>query len=68
MPHSRNLTWLIASSKTGVTRYFSVQTSLVKGTFPVARLTPALIAIMLSVLVTLTFGILLAGKSEVGKG
>ena len=35
-----------------------------KGVFPVARLATGFVAMMLGVLVTLTFGILLAGKSE----
>ena len=49
---------------TGVTRYFMIQSALRKGYFPVARLATGFIALVLSVLVTLTFGILLAGKLE----
>jgi hypothetical protein len=48
----------------GFTRYFTVQVALTKGVFPVARLGTGFIAMMLGVLVTLTFGILLAGKLE----
>ena len=48
----------------GFTRYFTVQVALTKGVFPVARLATGFIAMMLGVLVTLTFGILLAGKLE----
>jgi len=48
----------------GVTRYFTVQAALVKGYFPAARLVTGLIAMVLTALVTLTFGILLAGKLE----
>ncbi|KIM43295.1 hypothetical protein M413DRAFT_26451 [Hebeloma cylindrosporum] len=48
----------------GVARYFTIQAALTKGYFPVARLATGFIAIVLSVLVTLTFGILLAGKLE----
>ncbi|KAF8158245.1 hypothetical protein B0H34DRAFT_674696 [Crassisporium funariophilum] len=48
----------------GITRYFTVQAALTKGYFPVARVATGLIAIMLTVLVTLTFGIMLAGKLE----
>jgi len=46
----------------GFTRYFTVQVALTKGVFPVARLGTGFVAMMLGVLVTLTFGILLAGK------
>jgi len=46
-------------------RYFTVQAALTKGSFPVARVATGFIATMLTVLVTLTFGILLAGKLEV---
>jgi len=48
----------------GITRYFTVQVALTKGVFPVARLGTGFVAMMLGVLVTLTFGILLAGKLE----
>jgi len=48
----------------GVTRYFMIQSALTKGYFPVARHAIAFIAMVLSALVTLTFGILLAGKLE----
>jgi len=46
----------------GITRYFTVQVALTKGVFPVARLATGFVAMMMGVLVTLTFGILLAGK------
>jgi len=48
----------------GVIRYFTVQTALVKGQFPVARLVTGLISVMLTALVSVTFAILLAGKLE----
>ena len=41
-----------------------IQSALTRGYFPVARLATGFIAMVLSVLVTLTFGILLAGKLE----
>lgn len=48
----------------GFTRYFTIQAALTKGVFPVARLATGFVAMMLGVLMTLTFGILLAGKME----
>ncbi|KAF8895297.1 hypothetical protein BD779DRAFT_1498680 [Infundibulicybe gibba] len=48
----------------GVMRYFTVQAALTKGVFPVARVVPAAMAAALSVFVTVTFGILVAGKLE----
>ncbi|KAF8967111.1 hypothetical protein BDZ97DRAFT_1656910 [Flammula alnicola] len=48
----------------GVVRYFTVQSALTKGYFPVARIATGFIAVMLTALVTLTFGIMLAGKLE----
>ncbi|KIK03322.1 hypothetical protein K443DRAFT_95339 [Laccaria amethystina LaAM-08-1] len=48
----------------GVARYFTIQAALTKGYFPVARLATGFIAIALTVLVTLTVAILLAGKLE----
>ncbi|KAF9561341.1 hypothetical protein CPC08DRAFT_707474 [Agrocybe pediades] len=48
----------------GVVRYFTVQTALVKGQFPVARLATGLISVMLTALVSVTFAMLLAGKLE----
>lgn len=47
-----------------MTRYFTIQAALVKGQFPVARLATAMIALMLVVLVTMTFGMLLVGKLD----
>jgi len=41
-----------------------IQSALTKGYFPVARHAIGFIAMVLSALVTLTFGILLAGKLE----
>ncbi|KIM37895.1 hypothetical protein M413DRAFT_13086 [Hebeloma cylindrosporum] len=46
----------------GAARYFLIQSALTNGYFPVARLAIGFIAIVLSALMTLTFGILLAGK------
>ncbi|PPQ99190.1 LOW QUALITY PROTEIN: hypothetical protein CVT26_014113 [Gymnopilus dilepis] len=48
----------------GVVRYFTVQSALTKGYFPVARLATGFIAVVLTALVTLTFAIMLAGKLE----
>lgn len=48
----------------GLTRYFVVQSALVKGIFPVARVSPTFIAITLTALVTVVFSILVAGKLE----
>jgi len=41
-------------------RYFTVQTALTKGSFPAARITVGAIAVALTVLVILTFGVLLS--------
>ncbi|PFH53871.1 hypothetical protein AMATHDRAFT_136537 [Amanita thiersii Skay4041] len=49
----------------GIARYFTIQAALTKGMFPTARLSAGVIAMLLSVLVTVTFSILLAGKLEV---
>lgn len=46
----------------GVLRYFTVQTALTKGMFPVARIAISVIALALGVLIVLTFGILVAGR------
>lgn len=48
----------------GFVRYFTIQAALTKGYFPVSRITTGLIAMMLSVLVTVTFAVLLSGKLE----
>ncbi|KAF9463012.1 hypothetical protein BDZ94DRAFT_1259874 [Collybia nuda] len=48
----------------GVARYFAIQTALTKGYFPAPRLVMGVIALAMAVLVTLTFGILVAGKLE----
>ena len=48
----------------GFTRYFTIQVALIKGVFPVARLATGFVTMMLGVIVTLTFGILLAGKLD----
>lgn len=47
-----------------MTRYFTVQVALTKGYFPVARLVTGFIAVVLTVLVTLTLAILMAGQLE----
>ena len=41
-----------------------MQVALTKGVFPVARLATGFVGMMLGVLVTLTFGVLLAGRFE----
>ncbi|KAG5634160.1 hypothetical protein H0H81_003121 [Sphagnurus paluster] len=48
----------------GIARYFSIQTALVKGRFPVARGGVALIAALLGALVVATFGVLLHGRLQ----
>ncbi|KXN88139.1 hypothetical protein AN958_07598 [Leucoagaricus sp. SymC.cos] len=48
----------------GLIRYFIVQSALVKGIFPVARLTPVLIATSLTSLVTVVFSLLVSGRLE----
>lgn len=58
------ISFIYFSFRSGVTRYFSIQVALTKGVFPVARLATGFVAMMLGVLVALTFGILLAGKLE----
>lgn len=55
---------LLLTLSLGVTRYFSVQAALTKGNFPVARIVTGFIALALTILVLLTFGILVAGKLE----
>ncbi|KAG5648380.1 hypothetical protein DXG03_004954 [Asterophora parasitica] len=57
----------IASAGVGVVRYFSVQAALTKGNFPVARALAAFITMTMSVLVVLTFGILITGRLETKK-
>ncbi|KAF9046491.1 hypothetical protein BJ165DRAFT_1527579 [Panaeolus papilionaceus] len=46
----------------GVVRYFTVQQALIKGQFPAARIATGFIAFAISVLVTITFGIMLTGR------
>ncbi|KAJ7600751.1 hypothetical protein C8J56DRAFT_911184 [Mycena floridula] len=48
----------------GTIRYFTVQSALVNGQFPVARVSMAIIGVALSLLVTSTFAILLLGKKS----
>jgi hypothetical protein len=48
----------------GVIRYFTVQKALTNGFFPVARITVGAIAVALTVVVTLTFAILVAWKLD----
>ena len=60
----RETTSFLFINCSGLTRYFTIQVALTKGVFPVARLATGFVAMMLGVLVTLTFGILLAGKLE----
>jgi len=47
-----------------VIRYFTIQAALTTGFFPVARITVGAIALALTVLVILTFAILVAGKLD----
>ncbi|KAF9485895.1 hypothetical protein BDN70DRAFT_795061, partial [Pholiota conissans] len=44
------------------TTYFTIQSALVQGYFPVARLTTGFIAVLLTALVTMTFAVPIAGK------
>jgi hypothetical protein len=53
---------LIAIILTGVTRYFSIQTALTKGRFPVARMVIIGISTALGVLVIITFSLLVSVK------
>ncbi|RDB17814.1 hypothetical protein Hypma_000793 [Hypsizygus marmoreus] len=48
----------------GVARYFSIQAAMTKGNFPVARIVTAAISLALTVLIMMTFCILVAGKLE----
>ncbi|PPR00465.1 hypothetical protein CVT24_004526 [Panaeolus cyanescens] len=48
----------------GVVRYFAVQQALLKGQFPAARIATGFIAFTISVLVTITFGIMLTGRLQ----
>lgn len=48
----------------GVARYFSIQVALVKGEFPVARVSPALLAFALLAVVFVVFGILLGVRND----
>ena len=41
-------------------RYFTVQSALTKGNFPVARVTIAFISVVLSALVVIVFGVLVS--------
>lgn len=49
----------------GTTRYFTIQSALTKGFFPAAQLATGFVAMMLGLLVALTFGILFAEKLKV---
>ncbi|KIM78477.1 hypothetical protein PILCRDRAFT_98382 [Piloderma croceum F 1598] len=44
----------------GLVRYFTIQSALTKGSFPVARVTVAFIAVVLSALVVIVFGVLVS--------
>ncbi|KAJ7600459.1 hypothetical protein C8J56DRAFT_768953 [Mycena floridula] len=48
----------------GMIRYFTVQSALVNGHFPVARISMAVIGVALSLLVIVTFALLLLGKKS----
>ncbi|KAF9454827.1 hypothetical protein P691DRAFT_655211 [Macrolepiota fuliginosa MF-IS2] len=48
----------------GLTRYFIVQSALVRGMFPVARLSALFMAIALTALVTVVFSILVTGRIQ----
>jgi uncharacterized membrane protein YidH (DUF202 family) len=58
------ISFIYFSFCSGSTRYFTTQVALTKGVFPVARLAAGFISMMLGVLVTLTFGILLAASGK----
>jgi len=47
----------------GVTRYFSIQVALVRGVYPVARITPAFLSLALLAVVFVVFGILLGVRN-----
>lgn len=57
---NQDLNYWILSGKIGVWRYFTVQTALMKGTFPVTRFGPAFIALALGVIIGAIFMLLLA--------
>jgi len=48
----------------GLVRYFTIQTALTKGRFPVARVIMAFIAIVLSALVVTVFGVLVGVRRQ----
>ncbi|KAJ7772207.1 hypothetical protein B0H16DRAFT_1768758 [Mycena metata] len=45
----------------GVSRYFAIQEALTKGMFPIARARVGIIALSMAAVVTLLFGVLVAG-------
>jgi hypothetical protein len=47
----------------GVARYFMTQAALVRGFFPVARNSLAAVAFILGAVVSIVFGVLVAGTS-----
>jgi hypothetical protein len=47
---------------TGVARFFAIQSALVQGKFPVARLVIGFISFFLSALIVVVFGILVSGR------
>ncbi|KAF8635861.1 hypothetical protein AX15_000053 [Amanita polypyramis BW_CC] len=49
---------------TGVIRYFSIQNALTTGMFPTARLSTCMIAMAVTILITVTLGIVMMGRLE----
>ncbi|KZT19966.1 hypothetical protein NEOLEDRAFT_895181 [Neolentinus lepideus HHB14362 ss-1] len=47
----------------GVIRYFTVQTALTTGNFPVARVTVIIVGLVLTVLICIVFGVLVAART-----
>jgi hypothetical protein len=47
----------------GTLRYFSIQSALTKGMFPVARLTAASITFVLATVIIIVFAIILSARS-----
>ena len=62
--HSCHLKILTLHPNTGLVRYFTIQTALTKGCFPVARVIIAFIAIVLSTLVVIVFGVLVGVRRQ----
>lgn len=48
----------------GATRYFSIQTALLGGNYPVARISAILLACVLGVMIMIVFGVLIGVRSR----